>query len=183
MPIQFSRYSFMGFASSIYSGKVQESPTMHNNDFCNQPRRLSLRQLEITISHSVPLTRPPLQGHDPIASSVSITTAYLLIKVICCSVPSVLLRILSNGTDGQTVIQLDTITGLATGGVGGCAMNGFPFQSSQLLLWLRCEIFEQHKGAMRVTMEFITRASQDDEQWRIPDPSSSSVPLVFALSL
>lgn len=123
MPIQFSRYSFMGFASSIYSGKVQESPTMHNNDFCNQPRRLSLRQLEITISHSVPLTRPPLQGHDPIASSVSITTAYLLIKAICCSVPSVLLRILSNGTDGQTVIQLDTITGLATRGVGGWLCN------------------------------------------------------------
>lgn len=80
---------------------------------CHQPRLRYRSKLPFCI-----LSRPPLlRRHDPVIHSVRIYNdrTYLLIKVICCPVPSVLLRISSYPRgDRWTVIQLDTITGLAT---------------------------------------------------------------------
>lgn len=178
----------MGFlslfhSSSIYSGKVQENPQLCTTT--NLPATPSPLEVEITILHSVPPTSSSEAWPRPsFIPCVSITTAYLLIKVICCPVPSILLRISSYPRgDRWTVIQLDTITGLATPHLHiWVQWMESHFNRVNCCSGPRSWIFGRRRRFRRAQ-----RGHEGDNgvhhqsHWRILYPSS--VPLVFALSL
>lgn len=99
---------------NLFRQSSRESSTMHNNEFAINPVSGRGRNYHFAFCPAHLF----FGGMTPsVIHSVRIYNdrTYLLIKVICCPVPSVLLRISSYPRgDRWTVIQLDTITGLAT---------------------------------------------------------------------